>query len=108
MTGECKLPGIADFLETLIENQSKFLLFAHHQTVINGLEDILRKKKIMFVRITGETEISERATSVEAFQNDSYIKCALLSITACCTGLTLTAASTIVFAELSWTPSVML
>lgn len=68
----------------------------------------MRRKKIVFVRITGDTDISEREANVEAFQCDSCIRCALLSITACCTGLTLTAASTIVFAELSWTPSVML
>lgn len=108
MTGECKLPGISDFLDTMAENQCKFLLFAHHQSVINGLEELLRKKRIIYVRITGDTDISEREQHVEAFQKDPYIRAALLSITACSTGLTLTAASTIVFAELSWTPSIMI
>lgn len=30
MTGESKVPGICDFIENLIENDCKFLLFAHH------------------------------------------------------------------------------
>ena len=30
LTGECKIPGTTDFLETLIENNCKFLVFGHH------------------------------------------------------------------------------
>lgn len=42
------------------------------------------------------------------FQEDSNIKVALLSVTAMGTGFTLTAASTVIFAELHWTPAVLM
>jgi SNF2 family DNA or RNA helicase len=44
---------------------------------------------------------------VNAFQDDERVMVALLSITAAGVGLTLTAASTVVFAELHWTPGMM-
>ena len=45
---------------------------------------------------------------MKQFQSDSNCKVALLSITAACLGLTLTAASTVIFAEVHWTPAMML
>lgn len=30
LSGESKLEGITDFMETLIENNCKFIVFAHH------------------------------------------------------------------------------
>lgn len=45
---------------------------------------------------------------MNSFQEDDRIKVALLSITAAGVGLTLTAASTVVFAELHWTPGMMI
>lgn len=68
----------------------------------------MRKRRVCFVKITGQTDMRERESIVESFQNDHYVKAAILSINACSQGLTLTAASNIVFAELSWTPSVMI
>merc|ERR550537_1061713 len=41
---------------------------------------------------------------VNRFQEEETCRVALLSITACCEGLTLTAAGLVVFAELYWVP----
>jgi len=35
MTGNSKIKGTHAFLETLIENKVKFLVFAHHLTVMD-------------------------------------------------------------------------
>jgi len=59
------------------------------------------------MRIDGSTKVELRHQYVQIFQNDENCQVAILSITACATGLTLTRASTVVFAELYFTPAVM-
>ena len=39
MTGEAKVDGVCEFLETLVENSVKFLVFAHHFTMLDALEE---------------------------------------------------------------------
>ena len=107
LTGEAKVKGVCEFLETLSENGAKFLIFAHHKTVIDEIQKYLQQKKIGHVRIDGKVSQEARHERVKAFQEDSKVRCAVLSIMAASQGLTLTAASTIVFAELTWTPSIL-
>ena len=35
MTGLAKIEGVCDFIDNLIENNVKFLLFAHHKATLN-------------------------------------------------------------------------
>lgn len=67
----------------------------------------MAQKKVGHVRIDGKVPTEKRHDRVKAFQEDSKIRCAILSIMAASQGLTLTAASTIIFAELAWTPSIL-
>lgn len=60
LTGMSKLPGIADFLDTLMQNDTKFLLFAHHTSVIEGLEEIIKKRRVAYIKITGATKVTDR------------------------------------------------
>jgi len=45
---------------------------------------------------------------IHTFQEDPRTRVALLAVTAAGVGITLTAASIVIFAEVSWTPSMML
>merc|ERR1712176_1197110 len=56
------------------------------------------------VRIDGSTSAAQRPERVKRFQEMPSVRVALLSITAAGTGLTLTAAHMVVFAELYWVP----
>merc|ERR1719464_87009 len=56
------------------------------------------------MRIDGSTPLGKRHDLVKKFQEDPKCRIALLSITACGEGLTLTAAGLVIFAELYWVP----
>jgi SWI/SNF-related matrix-associated actin-dependent regulator 1 of chromatin subfamily A len=49
----------------------------------------------------------ERQAICDQFQTDDKIKVALLSLTAASTGLTLSRANSVIFAELYWNPGVL-
>ncbi|KAG8658965.1 SWI/SNF-related matrix-associated actin-dependent regulator of chromatin subfamily A-like protein 1 isoform X1 [Manihot esculenta] len=103
-SAEAKIPGVIDYLGTVIEAGCKFLIFAHHLPMIDSIHDFLLKKKVGSIRIDGSTPPASRQALVTDFQEKDAIKAAVLSIRAGGVGLTLTAASTVIFAELSWTP----
>lgn len=60
LTGESKIGGINEFMDTLLDNGCKFLVFAHHISVMNGLEDYIKKQKVGYIRIDGSVGIEQR------------------------------------------------
>ncbi|KAM4127194.1 hypothetical protein ACJW30_02G071800 [Castanea mollissima] len=103
-SAEVKIPAVLDYLGTVIEAGCKFLIFAHHQPMIDSIYQFLLKKKVGCIRIDGGTPAASRQALVTDFQEKDATRAAVLSIKAGGVGLTLTAASTVIFAELSWTP----
>ena len=106
-SAKAKTTSVQDYLETLLDGSGagdKFLFFAHHKELLDAASTVLRKRKTQFIRIDGATLTSERGGLVQQFQTVDAVKVAVLSIKAAGMGLTLTAASTVVFGELSWTP----
>lgn len=75
--------------------------------MLDRYEAHLAKKKVGYIRIDGGVDAEKRHERVTRFQHSEDVRVAVLSITACSQGLTLTAASTVVFAEMYWTPSIM-
>lgn len=93
---------------------SKFIIFVHHQAMMNAIQDRILNEckehglKLEFIRIDGNVPSEERMNMVNRFQDDNKVRIAILSITAASTGLTLTKAQTVIFAEYIWTPSIMI
>lgn len=76
--------------------------------VLDGIEKAVKTMDVRYIRIDGSVATEKRHIHVNTFQNDTQCMVAILSITACATGLTLTKASTVVFAEMHFTPAVMI
>lgn len=118
-TGLAKLDACCEYLFDLLDRDEsiKILLFAHHQQILDGVEKFLWEKvsnplvadiqKVSFIRIDGMTPTIERNNHCIEFQDPlSKTRVAILSLTAAGVGLTLTAASVVLFAELFWNPGV--
>jgi SWI/SNF-related matrix-associated actin-dependent regulator 1 of chromatin subfamily A len=103
-TGRAKCPSIIEYIHHLLQQGEKFLVFAHHKFVLDELETFLSRNTTSFIRIDGTTPQNHRTRQADAFQDNPEIRVALLSIMAAGTGLTLTAANIVVFAELLFTP----
>ena len=106
-SGTAKLPVVVSYVHDLLQGDVKFIVFAHHQDVLDGIAHSLRQADADFVRIDGSTAAQQRQQLVHHFQEQRECRVALLSITAAGVGLTLTAASLVVFAELSWNPGAL-
>ncbi|CAI6363886.1 unnamed protein product [Macrosiphum euphorbiae] len=106
-TGEAKLPAICDYILNLLKEGKKFLVFAHHQKVINGICDVLENNETYYIRIDGKTSSEERKSVCDQFQSEDMYRVAVLSICAANSGITLTAAKLVIFAELYWNPGIL-
>lgn len=105
-----KIPAILHYIQDQLESDTgPFLVFAHHQVVLDAVQQYLEKRKVSFIRIDGKTDPRKRQDLVNAFQDDAKgIRVALLSITAAGVGLTLTRANLVSFVELFFTPGALL
>jgi len=95
---EVLIPHIRDLLQT----KEKLVVFGYHKDVLKELYNTFMPKGAVLV--TGETSSKFRAEAVEAFQNDLDCRVFFGQFQAAGTGITLTAADTCVFAEISWVP----
>ena len=98
-----KLPSVINHLEGMFrEGVKKIICFAHHKDVIRGICDRFSDRT---VNIYGETKKDDRDRAVEEFQTNPKVMLFVGGMQAAGTGITLTASSYVVFAELDWVPS---
>jgi len=96
-----KIPQCIDFIKEQLESIDKVVVFAHHHDVVKGLKQAFGDSAVV---LTGQTAQADRQDAVDRFQRDPAVKVFIGSITAAGVGLTLTAASTVIFTELDWVP----
>ena len=104
-TALVKVDYVVEHAKELLDATDKIIIFAHHHDVVTALMAGLAE--FSPVQLTGENSTSEKQASIDAFQNRPDVRVFVGSITAAGMGITLTAASTVVFAELDWVPGNM-
>lgn len=107
-SGKAKMAAVKSYVADMLEGDRKFIIFAHHQEVLDGVEDVVREKiGSSYIRIDGRTSSEQRNVFCKKFQLNDDFSVAILSITAANAGLNLSAASLVVFAELFWNPGIL-
>ncbi|KAI3383223.1 hypothetical protein SNEBB_010758 [Seison nebaliae] len=109
-TAVAKIDALKKFFKETLETEGEnIIIFAHHQLILDELEEFIKDKNFPYMRIDGKTSSKKRYDNVEWFQKPSdNMKIALLSITAANSGISLTSATVVYFAEMFWNPGVLL
>ena len=100
-TALAKVPAVIDYLKERFEEVDKIVVFCHHKDVIAKICAAFPGES---VHITGSDSLESRQQAVDSFQNNPKTKLFVGSITAAGVGITLTAASIVIFVELDWVP----
>jgi len=96
-----KVPFAVEYIQEALDETEKIVIFAHHHEVLDALEKSFTE---CCARVDGRVSLDNRQAAVDRFQTDAACKVFLGGIQAAGTGLTLTAASLVIFVELDWTP----
>jgi SWI/SNF-related matrix-associated actin-dependent regulator 1 of chromatin subfamily A len=98
-----KIPAVIDHINSVMESGvDKLIVFCHHLDVLGAMKKELGDQAVTF---SGDTSPEDRQTAVDRFQKDPTCKIFIGTIKAAGVGLTLTAASHIIFVELDWVPA---
>lgn len=95
-----KLSAAVEWIESFVASGERLVVFAHHRDIQASLLDAFPAA----ARIVGTDTPAERDANVERFQNEEASLC-ICSLEVASHGFTLTAAASVVFVELGWTPA---
>lgn len=96
-----KLKQAVEWIKNFLETNEKLIVFAVHKFVIDTL---MKEFKDTAVKVDGSVTGKKRQEAVDRFQTDGTVRLFVGNIQAAGVGLTLTAASSVAFLELPWTP----
>jgi hypothetical protein len=103
LAAEAKLAQAVAWVRDALEGRPKVVVFAHHVEVLDRLAAELADLEPVMVR--GDVSGEARQAAVDRFQTDPACRVFLGQIAAAGVGLTLTAATDVVFVEGAWTPA---
>jgi SWI/SNF-related matrix-associated actin-dependent regulator 1 of chromatin subfamily A len=103
-----KAPLVVEHAMDALENPGqKIVVMAHHRTVIERLTKEFGDRNIGVACVYGGTPMKDRQRQVDLFQADQKTRVFIGGLHAAGVGLTLTAATIMLFAEADWQPGVL-
>lgn len=102
ITESAKLDRMGEIVENCISNDEKVIIFSNWTQMTDAICNKLKSVGYKVGVITGETADISRQEIVDVFQNSSDLKVLVGTIGAMGTGLTLTAATTVIFLDEPW------
>lgn len=100
-----KAPYVNQHIADALHDTNKVIIMCHHRALLAEILAYLAKNKITAVTVHGGIiNKAKRQEAVDQFQNDPSVRAFVGTIKAAGVGLTLTAASVVIFAEQDWTP----
>jgi SWI/SNF-related matrix-associated actin-dependent regulator 1 of chromatin subfamily A len=102
LNAQRKLPLAVEHIKNILEHEENVVIFGWHTEIITALADALKDYGVRI--ITGATLKDKRQSAVDDFQNKK-VRVFIGNIKAAGVGITLTAASYVVFVETTWTPA---
>ena len=103
LAARAKMAVAKQWVEDFLANDKKLVVFGWHRTVVDQIAEQFSNG----VKIQGGITAEKRQEAVDLFQNSDEQKVIACNIKAAGVGLTLTAASDVLFIEQGWTPSDM-
>lgn len=94
-----KVEGAKDIIHNIVDCGEKLIVFCFLKEVVQALKMEFRDA----VTVTGDDSVQEKQHAVDKFQTDAKCKLIILNYRSGGTGLTLTAASNVLFVEFPWT-----
>ncbi len=105
LAAEGKMTQAIDWVKEHLDTNGKLVVFAVHKKTIDRLMNELADYSP--VKVDGSVGQDNRQIAVDTFQNDPRCRVFVGNINAAGVGITLTAASSVAFAEVGWTPGEM-
>ena len=98
-----KLDALSDIIEDYVVGEGKKLVvFCRFRAELSGIAELLGKRKLSYVSLSGETKMADRGELVRRFQEDPNVRVFLAQIDTAGLGITLTAADTCVYYSLTY------
>lgn len=100
LAAHAKMDAVTEWIDSFLEScDRKLVVFAHNVEVVDALAE-----RYGHLRVSGQDSLEDRQDAVDSFQNDPESRVIVLNLQAGGVGITLTAASDVLFVQMGWTP----